>query len=183
MELRSSFKRMGVIMRRNKTMKYLPVAAVIIGLTGIGFATRLQASETPANNEDQAVADGSIVLSGGSVSAGIGYMWGGGTLSYKDNNYPLKISGLTLVDVGASSIKAKGSVYHLQRISDIEGAYNSVSAGATLGAGGGGAYMKNDKGVVIKLTAQDEGLRLHLSANQIQISLAKDAKAAANQHP
>ena len=50
------------------------------------------------------------------------------------------------------------------------------AAGLTIVEGGSVAYLKNDKGVVIKLHSQTGGLRFNLSANGVKITLADNPK-------
>src|SRR5262249_16725922 len=59
-----------------------------------------------ASAEDK--PDATLKLSGGSVAAGIGYTWGGGTLTYKGKTYDVELSGLSIADVGATKIEARG---------------------------------------------------------------------------
>ena len=124
------------------------------------------------------VAEGAIPsayvwLSGGSVAIGIGYSWGHGTLYYsKDQKqYKFKLSGVSVADVGAAGITAEGEVYNLKSPEDLSGSYSAVTAGVTIIEGGSVAYLKNDKGVVIKLHSQTGGLRFNLSANGMRITL------------
>jgi len=124
------------------------------------------------------VAEGAIPsaylwLSGGAVAIGIGYTWGHGTLYYsKDQKqYKFKLSGVSIVDVGGAGINAEGEVYNLSSPTDLSGDYTAVTAGVTLVEGGSLAYLKNDKGVVIKLHSQTGGLRFNLSANGMKITL------------
>lgn len=115
--------------------------------------------------------DGSITLSGGSVAAGIGWSWGSGQLVYQNKTHDFKISGLSVVDVGAASISASGNVYHLAKLEDFPGNYTAASAGFTIAGGGEGTYLKNSHGVVIKLTASTKGLKFNLSAQGMTIKL------------
>jgi hypothetical protein len=117
------------------------------------------------------VPDGVIELSGGSVSVGIGYSWGSGTLIFQGKRYPLKISGISLASVGVADYTAAGSVEGLRTPQDINGVFTSVSAGATLGGGGSIAAMRNQNGVVIHLTSTSAGLSLSLAAEGLKISL------------
>jgi hypothetical protein len=82
-----------------------------------------------------------------------------------------KLSGVSVADVGGASITAEGEVYNLSKPSDLSGSYSAVTAGATVGAGGSVAYLKNENGVVIKLHSQTEGLRFNLSANGMHITM------------
>jgi hypothetical protein len=120
-----------------------------------------------------AIPAGYVWFSGGSVAVGIGYTWGHGTLYYsKDQNqYKFKLSGVSVADVGGAGITAEGEVYNLGNPADLAGEYSAVTAGLTVIAGGSVAYLKNDKGVVIKLHSQTGGLRFNLSANGVRITL------------
>ena len=147
------------------------------------FATVFVSTVAVAAAGDSAappVAEGAIPsayvwLSGGSVAVGIGYTWGHGTLYYsKDQKqYKFKLSGISIVDVGAAGITAEGEVYNLSNPADLSGKYSAVTAGATVIEGGSVAYLKNDNGVVIKLHSQTGGLRFNLSANGMDITLQK----------
>jgi hypothetical protein len=124
------------------------------------------------------VAEGSIPsayvwLSGGSVAIGIGYTWGHGTLYYsKDQKqYKFKLSGVSVADVGGAGITAEGEVYNLTKPSDLTGNYSAATAGITIVEGGSIAYLKNDKGVVIKLHSQTGGLKFNLSADGMRLTL------------
>ena len=120
-----------------------------------------------------AIPSGYVWLSGGSVAVGIGYTWGHGTLYYsKDQKqYPFKLSGISIVDVGAAGINAEGEVYNLTSPADLSGNFSAVTAGMTIIEGGSVAYLKNEKGVVIKLHSQTGGLRFNLSANGMHLTL------------
>ena len=120
-----------------------------------------------------AIPSGYVWYSGGSVAVGIGYTWGHGTFYYsKDQKqYPFKLSGVSVADVGAAGINAEGEVYNLTSPADLAGNYSAVTAGITIIEGGSVAYLKNEKGVVIKLHSQTGGLRFNLSANGMHITL------------
>jgi hypothetical protein len=115
--------------------------------------------------------DGTVSLTGGSVAAGVGYVWGHGKLSYGDESHQFSISGVSIVDVGAANISATGSVYNLKNLSDFGGNYVAVTAGMTIAGGASAAYLRNEHGVVIKLVATTAGLRFNLSANGVNVKL------------
>jgi hypothetical protein len=120
-----------------------------------------------------AIPSGYVWYSGGSVAVGIGYTWGHGTLynSKDQKQYPFKLSGVSIADVGGAGINAEGEVYNLASPADLAGNYSAVTAGMTIIEGGSVAYLKNEKGVVIKLHSQTGGLRFNLSANGMRITL------------
>jgi hypothetical protein len=142
------------------------------------FVSVIAAAAADAASATPPVAEGAIPsayvwLSGGTVAIGIGYSWGHGTLYFsKDQKqYKFKLSGVSVADVGGAGITAEGEVYNLTSPEDLTGNYSAVTAGVTIIEGGSVAYLKNDKGVVIKLHSQTGGLRFNLSANGMHITL------------
>jgi hypothetical protein len=119
----------------------------------------------------QDVPTATIEFSGGSVAAGIGYTWGSGTLVFEGKEYPVKVDGLTIVHVGASDYSASGIVYHLTKLSDIEGVYRAASAGVAVAGGATATTMKNDHAVVIEMTATHTGINLQLGPEGVTITL------------
>jgi hypothetical protein len=140
-------------------------------VASVFVSTVAVAAEPPV--AEGAIPSGYLWLSGGSVAVGIGWSWGHGTLYYsKDQKqYKFKISGVSVADVGAAGLNAEGEVYNLTSPADLAGNYSAVTAGVTIIAGGSVAYLKNDKGVVIKLHSQTGGLRFNLSANGMHVTL------------
>lgn len=127
-----------------------------------------------ASRADEAVAqvpDAAITLSGGAVAAGIGFVWGSGQLDYDGAPHAVKVSGLSVIDVGAAKYSATGSVYNLKALKDFNGTYTAFAAGATIAGGGGVAYLKNQNGVVIKLNSTSAGLRFNLSADGVTLKV------------
>jgi len=110
-------------------------------------------------------------LSGKSVSAGVGWSWGHGTLSYKGKSYRFKVDGLEVGAVGASSISATGNVYHLKKIGDFSGTYAAAAAGATAGGGADASAMRNQNGVVIHLKATTRGVELKAGVDGIKLQI------------
>jgi hypothetical protein len=138
----------------------------------VAVASGDASSASPPVSE-QSIPSAYVWLSGGAVGVGIGYTWGHGTLYYsKDQKeYKFKLSGVSVADVGGAGITAEGEVYNLASPADLSGNYSAVTAGLTVGAGGSVAYLKNEKGVVIKLHSQTGGLRFNLSAEGMHVTL------------
>lgn len=146
--------------------------ALIALATAVVLAGGLAGAPLPSQAQEAAkAADAALTFSGGAVAAGIGFVWGSGQLEYQGETHPVKISGLSVVDVGAAKLDASGSVYNLKRLQDFDGIYTTFSAGATIAGGGGVAYLRNQNGVVIKLNSTSEGLRLNLSADGVKLKL------------
>jgi hypothetical protein len=115
---------------------------------------------------------GTVEMKTKTVALGIGVEWGEGTLTmYDGTSHPFKISGLTVVDVGITSVQAKGEVYHLVEAKDLEGSFIAGEAGAAFGGGGAAITMKNENGVVMKIKSAQEGVRLTLAGKGLSITL------------
>jgi hypothetical protein len=114
---------------------------------------------------------GTIEIASTSVAAGVGVVWGNGTLHYRDANYGFSIQGLSVVDVGISSITTTGEVFDLKNPQDLEGNYVAGAAGLALAGGGDGIIMQNDRGVVLRLHGTEKGVRFQLGAQGVSIKL------------
>jgi len=150
-------------------MRPMTVSALACALlVSAAFADDPQ-NTTAANTDQQ--PDATINLTGGSVAAGIGWVWGNGELTYQGKTYPVKLSGVSVADVGAAHITASGNVYNMTTLKDFEGNYTAASAGLTVGGGGSAAILRNEHGVVIKLLSTTAGLRFNLSADGVNIKI------------
>jgi hypothetical protein len=151
---------------------------ILLSLVATALASTLAVAAEGAASASPPIAEGSIPsgyvwLSGGVIAVGIGYSWGHGTLynSKDQKEYKFKISGVSVADVGGAGITAEGEVYNLSSPADLSGDYSAVTAGVTVIEGGSVAYLKNDKGVVIKLHSQTGGIRFNLSASGMHVTL------------
>jgi hypothetical protein len=127
----------------------------------VGDAPSAEASQTTAT----------FWLEGGITPAGAGFVWGRGEISYQGCNHAFRISGLSIADVGAASICADGSVTHLKRLSDFSGSYSASTAPPAVAGSDSVTYLKNERGVVIKLTATDAAWRINLLVNGLRVRL------------
>jgi hypothetical protein len=117
--------------------------------------------------------DATLKLSAGSVAVGIGYSWGGGTLTYKGKTYDVEVNGLSAGDVGISKAEASGDVYHLAKLSDFDGNYTAAGTGATVGGGASASIMKNQNGVEIRLVATTQGVKFNFGAGGVSLKIKK----------
>jgi hypothetical protein len=149
---------------------FMSLVATVLTST-VALAAQGASSALPV--AEGSIPSGYVWLSGGVVAVGIGYSWGHGTLynSKDQKEYKFKISGVSVADVGGAGITAEGEVYNLSSPADLGGNYSAVTAGVTIVEGGSVAYLKNDKGVVIKLHSQTGGIRFNLSANGMHVTL------------
>ena len=92
-------------------------------------------------------------------------------LSYEGKQYSFSVKELGLGEIGISSVTAAGGVENLNHVSDFEGHYVAVQAGATLGKGVSTMIMRNDKGVTLSLQAETRGAQIALATKGITIEI------------
>lgn len=145
------------------------------------FAAPLYADETPGGDMSMpapaveepvtAAPPAFVKLGSTSIAAGIGINWGSGTITVEGEKHAFHVKGVSLLDVGISTMDAEGSVTNLENVEDFAGRYVAVEAGAALGIGASTIRMKNEKGVEIALTSKRKGVQLTLGAEGMSISL------------
>jgi len=127
----------------------------------------------PGLSAEDKAPDATIRLSEGSVAAGIGWNWGKGTLNYQGKTYPVKISGLSVAEVGITKAEASGGVYNLKSIEDFNGVYAAAGAEGTAGKGAGVSSLRNSKGVVINLKSETKGANIKVAAEGLKLEVEK----------
>jgi len=149
-------------------MRYTTLSLLACSLlAGVAFAEDSQSTAATPESKPDATFD----LRAGSVAAGVGYVWGKGTLTYMGAKHAFRISGVSIVDAGATHLDARGSVYNLGNLDDFNGSYTAVATGVTIAGGGTAAVLRNEHGVVVKLVSKAAGLRLSLSAEKVFVKL------------
>ncbi|MEM5789642.1 MAG: hypothetical protein AAGU11_20200 [Syntrophobacteraceae bacterium] len=144
---------------------------MVICLLVAGLFTLTQGVETLA--QEKMPWDGTVELSTGSVAAGVGLSWGGGTLTYNGKQYKFKVDGLSVGSVGIQNAAARGKVYNLKNVADFSGNYAAVAAGVTVGGGGGAKTMKNEKGVIMDLISTNQGVEFTFGTQGVKVTLEK----------
>ena len=132
------------------------------------MVTCLVASPVVAE-EEQPV--GTVEMEIKSVALLIGATWGEGKLVYGGKKYTFSISGVSLIDVGVSNLRAKGGVRHLRQIADFSGTYAAAAVGAIVGGGASAITMQNEHGVTLELTGVGQGLQLTLAVRGFRVKL------------
>ncbi len=139
-------------------------------ILSLAMGMMLLAFAAPGQAQPQALS-GTVSIDLTSVAAGVGTSWGSGVLRYQGRTYRFNVTGLTVGDVGISTISAVGNVYNLYRPSDLGGNYAAVGAGIAIAGGVGGVSMKNQKGVLIQLYSVQQGLQLTIGPQGFNIEL------------
>lgn len=87
------------------------------------------------------------------MSAGLGYTWGSGQLTFKGRSYPFSVSGLGMVEARSAKIEGAGEVFNLAQIGDFSGRYFPAHPGEPFVEDGTSGEIKNENGVVIRFRA------------------------------
>jgi hypothetical protein len=147
----------------NNVKKIAVLVLVIAAMTGFTQAAKHHSKP-----------DATLRVSGGSFALGIGVSWGSGTLTYKGKNYPVKVKGLSVGKVGATSSSAYGEVFNMKHLQDFNGHYDVGGAGTrgvTLGAGKAGTIMSNQAGVIIRISATQSGVAVNATGGGVDMQL------------
>ena len=139
-------------------------------LLSLAMVMMLLAVVAPGQAQPEAIS-GTVSIDLTSVAAGIGASWGSGVLRYQGRTYRFSVTGLTVGDVGISTISAVGNVYNLYRPSDLAGNYAAVGAGIAVAGGVGGVSMQNQKGVLIELYSVQQGVQLTIGPQGFNIEM------------
>jgi hypothetical protein len=116
--------------------------------------------------------DATVSFSAGSVAVIGGVAWGTGTLHYHGRDYPFQFRGLSIGDLGFKGTWGTGEVYHMSKLEDFAGIYDSVSLGLTVAGGGTAAGLRNQKGVVMHVRGATIGMQVNLSIQGVVIQFA-----------
>jgi hypothetical protein len=147
------------------------VKKIVILLLALGVMTGFTQAAT-----HESKPDATLRLSGGSFALGIGFRWGSGTLTYQGKNYPVKVNGLSVGKVGVTGSSAYGEVFNLKHLQDFNGHYNvggAGSRGVTVGAGKAGTIMTNQAGVIIRVSATQQGLDVNATGGGVDMQIQR----------
>lgn len=112
-----------------------------------------------------------VELQARSIAAGIGARIGDGSLLVDGQEHTFSLRGISLGDLGASSLTALGPVENLTNIEDFAGTYVAFEAGVAAGNGVSTVTMRNQHGVVITLESDVQGVQLTLGGQALRIEL------------
>jgi len=114
---------------------------------------------------------GEITFEASSLGVGATFTWGRGWLTFQGKTYPIKVEGLGIIGLGFSKVNAIGKVYNLKTPMDVTGTYAEAGAGIAVVGGVKGLLAKNERGVVIDLTAMQKGVSFNLGGGGFTIRL------------
>lgn len=141
------------------------------GIMAMILGASLLAFNAPVGAAEDVKPSATVAMETKAVAVGVGYSWGDGVLSFQGEEYTFKIKGLSVIDVGISSISAQGDVYNLDRVEDFPGTFSAAEAGVAVGGGAGAQVMKNQNGVVMKVSSKKVGIQLKLAPEGLKVEM------------
>ena len=151
---------------------YRLIATAIAALSVCALASCASNPPPPPPTATLGPTEGTVTFSGGAFAVGIGFQWGNGTLTYQGQQYPFRLNGLSVLDVGVSGITGSGTVRNLRNVADFSGNYVAATAGVTVAGGGSVTSLRNQNGVVIDGVTTAQGARLTLAPGGVNITLS-----------
>ena len=146
-------------MLKKMTAKWL----LALGAVAV-FSTAMAAEPAPS---------GTVTLTSKAVALGIGVSWGDGVLTVAGKTYPFSVEGLSVADVGVSSVTTSGEVFNLKNVADFSGNFVAGEAGIAIAGGPTDQILKNQNGVVLRLHGTQQGARLTLAAQGVKLTIKK----------
>jgi hypothetical protein len=146
-------------MLKKMTAKWL----LALGCVAV-FSTAMAAEPAPS---------GTVTLTSKAVALGVGVSWGDGTLKMGGKTYPFSVEGLSVADLGVSSVTTSGEVFNLKKVEDFSGNYVAGEAGIAIAGGPTDQILKNQNGVVLRLHGTQQGARLTLAAQGVKLTIKK----------
>ena len=143
---------------------------MIARVSALVFACLMASAPASAQSRQFGPATGTVTIRQVQVAfIGSGAI-GGGTLRFNKRNYDITVGGLGIGGIGASRLTATGSVYRLANVEDFTGAYIQIREGWAVGDEGRGTlWLRNARGVVMRLATKRRGLQLSLGADGVLI--------------
>ena len=139
-------------------------------ITGLMLAASL-CMTAPSWADDNPPPSGRVHITSKSVAIGVGVSWGRGTLNYGGVDHHFKVDGLSVLDLGISKITTRGEVFYLNKLEDFSGNYVAAAAGVAIVGGVNDVVMKNERGVVLRLHGNEQGVRLQAGAQGVTLKV------------
>ncbi len=142
--------------------RHLSISAEVLATLAFGIAR-------PAAAEDELVKSATLTMTSWKVAFIGSAGQSKGKVTYQGKTRKFKMTGLGFGGIGISTSSATGVVYNMKTMDDFLGSYTSARSGITLGDDefikDRMMWLKNDKGVSIKLTTKKEGVELNLGVD------------------
>jgi hypothetical protein len=157
-----------------KNLAVLVLPAILLSMIACSSTGTSQRSHS-ADMAEGKTASGTITIDEYQIMWMVGGDIGGGALEFQGQSHKFKMDGLRLGGFGAHKVKMDGDVWGLKDLADFAGVYAEAEVGFTVAdAGKGDFWMKNDKGVYLRLKSpSSKGLALDLGVEGVDIRMEK----------
>lgn len=145
-------------------MRFARVIVLVVCAVGAGVA-QAQDGRPDARLEFSSTAYGVLV----------GVNKGQGKLIFRERQYRFSVAGVRVGTLGIARVDAAGQVYRLRELADFPGRYYALEGAVTVGQGGGGAVLRNQKGVMLYLQNAQKGVELTLGGGGLDIAFTESA--------
>jgi hypothetical protein len=131
------------------------------------------AAPAPALAQEGAPTDfsGRVTMTMGRGAFLISATGGNGELSFQGSTYRFKLGGMGLGLIGFTRVEAEGEVYELSNVGDFAGTYFQGSYDWAAGSGEGVLWLKNTKGVWMKLRSKTKGVSLAVGGEGLVVQM------------
>ena len=119
--------------------------------------------------------DARLEFSSTSYGLLVGFNKGQGKLIFGERQYRFSVSGVKVGTLGVARVDAVGQVYRLRELADFPGRYYALEGAITVGQGGGGTVLRNQKGVMLYLQNVQKGVELTLGGGGPDIGFTESA--------
>ena len=135
----------------------------------IALAALLALATSPARAEE-----GQVNIQFFKAGWVIGGSYGKGVLSFRGEQYLLKVGGLSYgFTFGGSQTSLAGRVRNIRRIEDVNGVYGAGSAGAAIIKGGQVVVLTNQNGAILELSGTQTGLIVNFNVPVLKRGLRR----------
>lgn len=122
---------------------------------------------------------GKVSIDLSALESGVGgtLAWERGVLTFKGKNYPFKVKGLTLQNLESPNMSEEGSLYDLGEVFDLKdvqdfsGTYKEMQPGVAAKISDSGLVLKNQRGVIMNLKPDQEGILLTPAAEGVSVQI------------
>src|ERR1700758_2560485 len=135
-------------------------------VVGMAFGL-LMAATLPGMARAETGAVRGVFTKGGFI---VGVGGGEGVLTFRGNNYPFTVSGMSVgFTIGASTTKMVGRALNIRGPQSIEGSYAAGGAGGAVAAGAGAVQLQNGNGVILQLSGPKVGAEVSAAVGGVTI--------------
>ena len=131
----------------------------------------LAASVLPVAQALAQEAAGQVSMRMGRGSMLLSITGGEGTLTFQGGQHPFRLGGLGIGLLGVTSVEAEGEVFGLNTLADFPGVYVQGEADYALGGGEGILWLRNTRGVTMRLRSRTKGVSLAVGGEGLVIQM------------